>query len=697
MLGKSTGSPEYLPYIDGLRALAVLSVIAYHLNHEWLPGGFSGVDVFFVISGFVVSASMDRQGNLNLIRFAMRFYSRRIRRIVPALMVCLLFSSFLSTLFIPNSWLSDTNDKTGLYAFFGLSNLILFQTNDDYFSPRTDFNPYTHTWSLGVEEQFYLIFPLLFFLWVAGKGNKRKYASTLVFSILTVLSLILAWWFSKRDATFAYYMIFTRFWELAFGVILYQISSQFPSVLSSFSPSWRKTGVAASLGLVLFGFIFANTDHFPFPWALFPVLGTAGLLFFLRYHDHSFILNSLSNSWVTFIGRISYSLYLWHWPIIVLFRWTVGIDSIDDYITVLLLTFLLATGSYYFIELPFRYSPIFRTLPETCIVLAGLALVAVSYFAGYTIFKNKWQWSLSVTKDRALWYPGSSQWKTNKSDCPLHINNIMVQGNILHKISPKCNDREIKTRLFAVGDSHTGAYYSMLKRLSMEMGIEVLIYTTGGCSYISLSYSRSTSTAYCQQFYKAVSDDIKIRAQPGDILFLSSLRLVRLGAQSASLPQDIIRARMSNKDADKRRAFAVQEAIDLLKPFQDKGIKVVFEAPKPIFRAPAFRCSDWFNKNNPICLPGLEMRRSDLLEYRKPVMESFEKIAQQAPGIHIWDPFPILCPGETCKTSVDGKPLFFDGDHISGYGNMFLYDDFRKFINKLLENPTALSVSKKWM
>lgn len=97
MLGKLTGSLEYLPYIDGLRALAVLSVIAYHLNHEWLPGGFSGVDVFFVISGFVVSASMDRQGNINLLRFAIRFYSRRIRRIVPALMVCLLFSSLLST------------------------------------------------------------------------------------------------------------------------------------------------------------------------------------------------------------------------------------------------------------------------------------------------------------------------------------------------------------------------------------------------------------------------------------------------------------------------------------------------------------------------------------------------------------------------------------------------------------------------
>ena len=452
-----------------------------------------------------------------------------------------------------------------------------------------------------------------------------------------------------------------------------------------------KTGVAASLGLILLGFIFAHTDHFPFPWALFPVLGTAGLLFFLRYHDNSLILNGLSNQWVTFIGRISYSLYLWHWPIIVLFRWTIGIDSMDDYIIVLLLTFLLATGSYYFIERPFRYSPIFRTLPETGIVLTGLAVVAVSYFAGHAIFQNKWEWSLSVTKDRALWYPASSKWESSKTNCPLSISNIMVQDSVFQQLSPKCN-RKIKIRLFAVGDSHTGAYYSMLKRLSMEMGIEVLIYTEGGCSYIGFFNSHSANSAYCQQFYEAVSDDIKIRAQPGDILFLSSLRLVRLGDQWALLPQGIIRAHMSDKHSDEERASAVQAAIDLLKPLEDKGIKVIFEAPKPLFRAPAFRCSDWFNKNNPICLPGLEMQRSDLLEYRKPVMESFEKIAQQAPGIHIWDPFPVLCPGETCKTSIDGKPLFFDGDHISGYGNMFLYDDFKKFIISLLENSTALMV-----
>jgi len=165
--------PQYVPHIDGLRAIAVLSVILYHLKASWLPGGFTGVDVFFVISGFVVSASVDRLPPVGGWAGLARVYARRIRRIVPALVVCLLVTAVLSALFIPESWLSETSDKTGRRAFFGLSNWVLASTGNDYFSPRTEFNPYTHTWSLGVEEQFYLLFPLLFLAWLrAGRGPR---------------------------------------------------------------------------------------------------------------------------------------------------------------------------------------------------------------------------------------------------------------------------------------------------------------------------------------------------------------------------------------------------------------------------------------------------------------------------------------------------------------------------------------------
>jgi peptidoglycan/LPS O-acetylase OafA/YrhL len=164
--------PVHVPYIDGLRAVAVLSVMLYHLHASWLPGGLAGVDVFFVISGFVVSASVGELESMRLSRFVLYFYSRRVQRIAPALIVCLLVTALVSALLIPSAWLSDANAKTGIFAFFGLANVILARTGDDYFAPRVEFNPYVHTWSLGVEEQFYLVFPLLFFLWVGARPRR---------------------------------------------------------------------------------------------------------------------------------------------------------------------------------------------------------------------------------------------------------------------------------------------------------------------------------------------------------------------------------------------------------------------------------------------------------------------------------------------------------------------------------------------
>ncbi|HBZ93769.1 MAG TPA: acyltransferase, partial [Pseudomonas sp.] len=209
-----TGSPaRYYPYIDGLRALAVLSVLVYHLHGPWLPGGFVGVDVFFVISGFVVSASIASFKGQGLWQFLAYFYARRIRRIFPALIACLLITSLASALFIPSIWLSEVNQRTGIYAFFGLSNFILAQTGRDYFAPTTEFNPYTHTWSLAVEEQFYLVFPFLFLAWLSGPRGRKL--SVLLFAATAAASVVLAGWQSQANPTQAYFLTPARFWELA--------------------------------------------------------------------------------------------------------------------------------------------------------------------------------------------------------------------------------------------------------------------------------------------------------------------------------------------------------------------------------------------------------------------------------------------------------------------------------------------------
>ena len=279
----------YLPYVDGLRALAVLSVLVYHLNPAWLPGGFSGVDIFFVISGFIVSLSVSQVnhasqvGPQGLLRFMAFFYARRIQRIFPALLVCLLATTLATAILVPTAWLSDGIQRTGFFAFFGLSNFTLAQTGKDYFSPAAEFNPFTHTWSLGVEEQFYLVFPLLFFLWGLSGGRRRW--SPLLFGALLLVSVAYSAWLGSVDKTAAFYMLASRFWQLAAGVLLFQmmaLGGNFAGVVDRPASVWRVSASWLSLGLVVYGLVASKATYYAFPGALPTVLGTLGLVGFLH-------------------------------------------------------------------------------------------------------------------------------------------------------------------------------------------------------------------------------------------------------------------------------------------------------------------------------------------------------------------------------------------------------------------------------
>ncbi|CAK0758439.1 exopolysaccharide production protein ExoZ [Gammaproteobacteria bacterium] len=314
----------YFPYVDGLRAIAILSVVIYHLNPAWLPGGFSGVDIFFVISGFIVSASVSSLDRVGLLKFMPFFYARRFQRIGPALIICLLATALVTALLIPAAWLSGSIQETGLYAFFGLSNFMLVKTSNDYFSPIAEFNPYTHTWSLGVEEQFYFLFPLLFFTWSFRPWRR---VTTGLFVVALVASLGYSAWLGQTDKISAFYMIASRFWQLAAGVLLFQIMTLLGRRFDTSeqpSPGWFTAGALFSLWLIGYGFAVSKPERYPFPGAIPSVLGTLGVLGFLHgQRAENPVMRCLVNRPIVFIGKISYSLYLWHWPVLVLFRWTV--------------------------------------------------------------------------------------------------------------------------------------------------------------------------------------------------------------------------------------------------------------------------------------------------------------------------------------------------------------------------------------
>lgn len=688
--------PDYLPYIDGLRAVAVLSVVFYHLNAAWLPGGFTGVDIFFVISGFVVSASVDRLDRIGPLASLLRFYARRLRRIAPALIVCLLVTCVASGLFIPPAWLSETSRETGRMAFFGLSNWVLAGTGADYFSPKVEFNPFTHTWSLGVEEQFYFVFPLLFLGWM--RAGRARVVSLVLFVAALVSSVAYSFWLSKpggREVE-AFYLTTSRFWQLAAGVLLYQgmvLSGKLRVAEASTegtAGTLRQLGIAASAAMVVAGVVFARPGHSPWPDGLWPVLGTLGLLGLVHGAQSGWMGRALSWPPVVAIGKISYSLYLWHWPVFVLFRWTVGLETIATRIAALAIAFALAMASYRFVERPLRHSQRLVRMRDWRFVTAAVLVVVVSGSVYRHVARHNDDYSLSVvTRNLRDWYPSGEKLDREYPGCQMQPRNEPVQGNVawVYERSGCSKPAVDARRIFVAGDSHAAGYSELLQRFVYETGRPVTLYAVGGCPMVSLLQGREDSPE-CRAYTDAMLADVTTKARPGDVLFLPALRLPRLSEQWMLFDERQATEQMFGAAGQQVREAGVAAAVERLKPLAERGVRIVLEAPKPLLRSPPYRCSDWFNRDNPICARGLVVGRGFLEEYRAPALAGLRRVAEQLPGASVWDPFPLLCPDATC-TAMDatdgGRPLFFDGDHLSGHGNRKLLPSFMGHVAQL--NP----------
>jgi peptidoglycan/LPS O-acetylase OafA/YrhL len=337
---------QYRPDIDGLRAVAVLSVLAYHFRISAFRGGFIGVDVFFVISGYLISAIIlqdIRAGQFSIISF----YERRVRRIFPALIVLLIGTGIVAYfLFLPAELVSFA--KSQLAALLSVSNFFFWKTSG-YFSAPVETKPLVHTWSLAVEEQFYVFLPI--FLYLAHRCFRKHLRIFVVLIALFSFAISAVGAFKFPDATF--YLPHTRAWELLLGVLI--TLDVFPAIRT---PAMRNAATIAGLALISVA-VFGFTAYTPFPGvtALPPCLGAALIIAGGQTGD-SLVGRILSLKPVVFVGLISYSLYLWHWPVIVfqnmesLLVTTVSVRMIK--LACILVSFALATLCWKYVELPFR-------------------------------------------------------------------------------------------------------------------------------------------------------------------------------------------------------------------------------------------------------------------------------------------------------------------------------------------------------
>ncbi|MCA0030943.1 acyltransferase family protein [Mesorhizobium sp. B263B2A] len=669
-------SKDYLAFLDGLRAIAILSVVFYHLYGDRLPNGFLGVDVFFVISGFVVSYTVSRRyRGQSAFHFVLEFYARRFTRIMPALLVCLLFSALATFLFVPDAWLSTSISKTASSAFVGLSNISLAK-GTDYFSPVTEFNPFAHTWSLGVEEQFYVVFPLLFFPWVMGPRGKRF--SAFVYGALAVVSMATWLHLLAANPLHAFYMPYARFWQLACGILCLQLVSR----IGGRTGLERHCNLAATIALIglvaTFALDFGKGSH---GLENIAAVACTTILIGCLYHlgsDRAPHFAVLETRPVRFVGWISYSLYLWHWPVFVIARWTIGIESTATKLAALLIAVAFSLGSYFWIETPTRRLRILRIVPDMAVVALFLVVIAAAFFGFKLMRDNRYEIALStVMRNRGEWYATSPDTSPQSPGCAV-VTETVEEAQFFTKRG--CPGEGRSETLFVLGDSHAGAYIPMLERFTLETGIRTVVVWTAGCPFISFNLAQDTAPR-CAHATSASAAYVAKIAKRRDLLFLPSLRLARLSFQEGSGPEG------NAETSEQQREQTVKNAIEQLTHLSKAGLSIVFEGPKPIFRAAAFRCSDWFNSMNPSCANGFDIDRKLIEKLRSPILQGYAEISAALPNIHVWDPLPTLCPQVTCSAFRNGHPLFFDGDHVTAYANSLLVEDFVSEIEAATSDP----------
>lgn len=466
----------FRPDIEGLRAVAVLLVVACHAGVPWLQGGYVGVDVFFVISGYLITRLMYteyvQQGRLDLLRF----YARRIRRLLPAFTVMLVaVMAGVRLLYSPFEQ-PDLLDSA-LAAALYFSNLHFAWGATDYWGPNAKLDPLLHTWSLGVEEQFYLVWPLLLVLLMFLQQRARPALVWGGAMLLMLLSLGLAVLLTHTRQPVAFFMPFPRVWEFGAGAILALVEARRAGRLGFSSQISACLSVAGMLALLLASFLYRGTTPFPGLAALLPVLGTAAVIAGGSASGGTG-LKVLTMAPMQRLGRLSYGWYLWHWPLLVFGRviWPDGSPLLQ--LSLVLLALGLAALSYWLVENPVRHAQRFRAKGFALALVVGIPVLSVCAIL----------W-LKGSANAVAGQPEFLRFAKARGDAP----EIYAAGcdrwfgdALVVQCAGGAKDGE-KTAVL-IGDSHAGQWFSAFHASMKDGGWRLIVMTKSACPIVNESY-----------------------------------------------------------------------------------------------------------------------------------------------------------------------------------------------------------------
>jgi peptidoglycan/LPS O-acetylase OafA/YrhL len=608
-------SVNYRPDIDGLRAVAVALVIAYHFVPAAIPAGFVGVDVFFVISGFVVTRSVQRAETGNWPNDILSFWRRRFLRIFPPLALMIGCVSVAAQVFIPPFPLEpyNANARTAVAALFGFSNIYLNRVGLDYFA-SSDTNLFLHTWSLGVEEQFYIAFAIIFIaLFPAIRAVKFRFA---IIAILAAISLLLCTRAALTEPSAAYYFLQYRFWEIAAGSLL---------ALGRLVPLPRAAGWFAVMALAVSGM-----HHFGGGLPLANLLIAAGATALLIWSGETHPIPILVTRPFVYTGLISYALYLWHWPFAVFAKITIGDQSLGITVATIL-TFVAAFASYHLVEKRWRG----RSNIATAGLLVGALGIVATAMASVAAFRP----GLMYIGSQQLWM---QEWRIPESYRVGSITIAQCQLNdgsaVPARIPTSCSTLRERT-VIVLGDSQASAAWGMFDDAVKSGSIGIASLAFSGCGLQNTDHSQAAS---CLQYWNSMPNYIRQIGKAGDVIFLAT-------AWHARRSVDLIAA---------ERIHKMQAAAESV------GASFIVQTALPTFKRPSYLCTkEWFRSDFHGCSEALS-------EYRlrkRPISAAIERL-----GVTVWDPESSLCNRGYCRNIENGKPIFRDYTHLSTYGSHLL-------------------------
>lgn len=668
----------YRADIDGLRALAILVVVAFHAYPEWLHGGFVGVDVFFVISGYLISGILLRGLTANNFSFT-EFYARRIKRIFPALSLvlisCLVFGWF--------ALLADEYKMLGKHSAAGaafISNIFYWQ-EAGYFDKSAELKPLLHLWSLGIEEQFYIFWPVLLFFAHRFGFNLFRFISFFCLASFAVNVVATA-----GNTVFSFYLPLTRAWELLAGGLLAFFNLNKREGLN-FNLLWldsrlsgsttRNTNIKLSnnlkswlgLILVLIAAVGFNTKiNFPGFLAAVPVLGA---VLIISAGPHAWAnKNLLASKLMVFLGLISYPLYLWHWPLLAFLRIIEPDASFTMRFSTVALSLLLAWLTYQLLE---KYVRKNKSWFVTFTLLIIMLLIAGAGFNIYSRdglgFRHK---QIESQLEPLKW---DEKDLNRQSDCLRDFKKLGMEGYCL-----RSSTAPISVAL--IGDSHANHLFYGLERFYSRLGQGLINLGSGGCPpFYDLESRNKKVGEVCQGKMNYVLDYVVSSPSIKTVVLSgSSIQYTSGDGPGNEMREGDFELRSIDGGATAQRNVEIfGRAMDqTLSRLQHAGKDVVFaiDIPEMGFDPRACFASSFMKLTHRLPKTPCATVKQDVVSRSQIYRAKVTEILNRFPSVKRWDPADYLCDEQYCWAVIDGKAIYRDAAHLSLEGSLYLGDHF---------------------